>query len=528
MKYKKYILKNKWAFLSFVFLQIIMWGCQVLVQLFAIKAFDGAINLNFNLFLKWTVISFITWGIYFLICSFEAYKRADAIRIFNNDVRNDIYLSVYNDKISNIYKSDKSDYISYVTHNINEITRLCWEPLFNMLGRIAQILWSIIALIYIDMYLFLFAIITTLIMWYMPKIFEDRFEKLGEENLQAQSIAMGKFKDLLYGISILKILNRKNWYISKGVEASNISEDAKFRQNYIVEILECIMGYISVFLQVLSEVLVVVLAVYGRIGVAVIAGAANLIGGVSNGLNNFASAKNSIMQSKSYFEIIKDNNIKDNNIKKIELSFKDKIELKNISYSYNEKEVLNNINMEFKKNHKYAIVGKSGSGKSTILKIIMGIIDDYEGNVLYDGVVKEKDAIDYNIGYISQNIYLFNDTIKENLKLGREFSYDEIEESLIKSSLVNDINRFQDGIDTVVGDDAKMISGGEKQRIGIARSILQGSKIILIDEGTNALDKENREYIENNLLVANDLTIIMISHHLDNNMMKKFDKVYKI
>lgn len=73
-----------------------------------------------------------------------------------------------------------------------------------------------------------------------------------------------------------------------------------------------------------------------------------------------------------------------------------------------------------------------------------------------------------------------------------------------------------------------MISGGEKQRIGIARSILQGSKIILIDEGTNALDKENREYIENNLLVANDLTIIMISHHLDNNMMKKFDKVYKI
>ncbi len=523
MNYKKYILKNKWAFLSVVFLQIIMWGCQVLVQLFAINAFDGAIKLNFNLFIKWTFISFITWGIYFLICSFEAYKRADAIRIFNNDVRNDIYLSFYNDKISNIYKSDKSDYISYVTHNISEITRLCWEPLFNMLGRIAQILWSIIALVYIDIYLFIFAIITTLIMWYMPKIFEDKFEKLGTENLQAQSIAMGKFKDLLYGISILKILNRKNWYVSKGAEASNISEDAKFRQNYIVEILECIMGYISIFLQVLSEVLVVVLAVYGRIGVAVIAGAANLIGGVSNGINNFVNAKNSIVQSRSYFEIIKDNNIKER-----ELSFKDKIELKNISYSYDEKEVLNNINMEFKKNHKYAIVGKSGSGKSTILKIIMGIIDDYEGDVLYDGVAKEKDAIDYNIGYVSQDIYLFNDTIRENLTLGKSFSNNEIKDALTKSSLQKFLEFQANGLDTIVGDNGKSISGGEKQRIAVARSLLQGCDMLLIDEGTSALDKENREIIENNLLNDKNLTLIMVSHHLNDDMIKKFDKVYEI
>lgn len=254
-----------------------------------------------------------------------------------------------------------------------------------------------------------------------------------------------------------------------------------------------------------------------------LAGAANLIGGVTNGLSNLTNAKMMIMQSKPYFEILKSTETE----KVCDDSFNETLTLKNISYSYDDKQILESLNMKFKKNGKYAIVGKSGRGKSTILKIIMGIIKDYEGEVLYDGRVREK-ALDTNMSYISQDVYLFNASIKENIVLGGEFSGTDISDALFKSSLQTDIENFKDGIDTIVGENGANISGGEKQRIAIARSLINGKDTILIDEGTSALDRENRAAIEENLLKSENLTIIMVSHNLDENTRKLFDDIYEI
>lgn len=157
----------------------------------------------------------------------------------------------------------------------------------------------------------------------------------------------------------------------------------------------------------------------------------------------------------------------------------------------------------------------------------MGIIKDYEGEVLYDGRVREK-ALDTNMSYISQDVYLFNASIKENIVLGGEFSGTAISDALFKSSLQSDIENFKDGIDTIVGENGANISGGEKQRIAIARSLINGKDTILIDEGTSALDRENRAAIEENLLKSENLTIIMVSHNLDENTRKLFDAIYEI
>lgn len=520
---RRYLYQNKIKTLIVFLLQILMWGMQVIVQFFAIKTFDGAIRLDIHHFLKWISISFAGWLAYYLICMFESYFRAMAIKSMNNELRKDFYETIYNGDIKNFSGEKRAEYISYITKNVDEISTLAWESVFNLVGRVAQIVWSVAALLYLDFYLFLFAVFSTLIMWFMPKIFEKRIEKIGEDNLKAQAEAMKKFKDLIYGVQILKILSAKNWYLKRGMDASEISEEAKSRKNYMTEILECAMGIVSVLMQILAEVIVVVLAFYGRIGVAVLAGAANLIGGVTNGLSNLTNAKMMIMQSKPYFEILKSTDIE----RVCEESFNETLTLKNISYSYDDKQILKGMNMEFKKNGKYAIVGKSGRGKSTILKIIMGIIKDYEGEVLYDGRVREK-ALDTSMSYISQNVYLFNASIKENIVLGGDFLGMAISDALFKSSLQTDIKNFKDGIDTIVGENGANISGGEKQRIAIARSLINGKDTILIDEGTSALDRENRAAIEENLLKSENLTIIMVSHNLDENTRKLFDEIYEI
>lgn len=520
---RKYLYKNKTKTLIVFLLQILMWGMQVIVQFFAIKTFDGAIKLDLHLFLKWITISFGGWLGYFLICMLESYCRARAIKSMNTDLREDFYQAIYQGDTRNFEGEKRAEYISYITKNIDEISDLAWQSVFNLVGRAAQIIWSLAALLYLDFYLFLFAIFSSLLMWFMPKIFEKRIEKIGEENLQAQADAMKKFKDLIYGVHILKILSADKWYLKKGKEASAISEEARCKKSYMTEILECAMGIVSVSMQILAEVLVVILALYGRIGVAVLAGAANLIGGVTNGLSNLANAKMLIMQSKPYFNIFESSEAE----KICRETFDERLALKNISYAYDDREILKNLNMDFKKNGKYAIVGKSGRGKSTILKIIMGIIKDYDGDVLYDGIIRQR-ALDTNMSYISQDVYLFNATIKENICLDGDFSDKAINDAIIKSSLENDIKNFTDGIDTLVGENGANISGGEKQRIALARSLINGKKIILIDEGTSSLDRENRRLIEENLLKDKNLTIIMVSHNLDETSKELFDKIYEI
>lgn len=523
MVYNKFIKKNILMVAGVIFLQLIIWGIQVLVQFFSIRAFDGVIKLDFNLFLKWTVIGLVFWFIYFSICSLESYMRAKTIKYLNNSVRHEIYISIYNNRISKLESEDKSDYISYVTNNVYEITRLLWEPLFDFAGRIFQIIWSVLALLYIDIYLFLYAIVAAAILLYLPRFFERKMEKVADDNLKKQALSMGKFKDILYGISIIKLLNAKKWYINKGLVASNISENAKFRQSYITDIIECVMGFFSVLVQASSEVIVFLLAIYGRIDVAVIIGAANLIGGVSNGLNQLLNARVSISQSKPYIKIFKDS-YNDST----ELTFNKKISLENIFYSYNERKLLKDINFDFLKNHKYAIVGKSGAGKSTLLKIIMGINEDYLGDIKYDGLKREKNTFDRNISYISQNVYLFNDTIKENILLGANFSESKLNIILENCHLKDFIDKLPLGIDTIVGENGKLISGGEKQRIALARSLVHSKDVLLIDEGLNALDRGARNEIINNLLNDKNLTLIMVTHNLEDNLRDKFDKIYEI
>ncbi|WMM25131.1 ATP-binding cassette domain-containing protein [Tissierella sp. MB52-C2] len=207
------------------------------------------------------------------------------------------------------------------------------------------------------------------------------------------------------------------------------------------------------------------------------------------------------------------------------------IELEDIGYSYNEKQILQDLNMDFQIGRKYAIVGDSGSGKTTILRILMGQLKDYEGKIYIDGKnMREFDinSIRNQIAYIGQNIYMFNDTIEYNITLDRNFKIEEMEEVIEKSALTDFIYNLKEGVKTKLDEGGRNISGGQRQRIAIARALLNGKKILFIDEGTSALDKSNAFEIESKLLDNPELTIIMISHNLDNRLLDKFHTIYRL
>ena len=177
---------------------------------------------------------------------------------------------------------------------------------------------------------------------------------------------------------------------------------------------------------------------------------------------------------------------------------------------------------------KYAIIGESGVGKSSMIKAMIGINDNYTGEILFDGISKEaynKDSIFQQIAYISQDAYIFNDTIRFNLTLG-DSGYTDVQlKDVLNMVNLGEFLTEKGGLDAMLGDNGKNISGGQKQRLAIARSLLQKKRIFVVDEGTSALDIKNVAIIERLLLETEEYTTILITHNMKENTQKYYDQV---
>lgn len=192
-------------------------------------------------------------------------------------------------------------------------------------------------------------------------------------------------------------------------------------------------------------------------------------------------------------------------------------EVKNISFGYDKIEILKDVNFEIKQGETLGIMGKSGSGKSTMLKLLMRFWDPDKGEISINGINLKKintDSIYDNIDYMTQTTVLFSGTIRDNLKIAKQDATDEeIYESLRKASIDEYIKGLDSGLDTRVSDLGDNFSGGERQRIGLARCFLTDSRLILLDEPTSNLDSHNEAIILKSLVEeSDDKTIVLVSH----------------
>lgn len=211
-----------------------------------------------------------------------------------------------------------------------------------------------------------------------------------------------------------------------------------------------------------------------------------------------------------------------------EAEFSEGIIVEGLKFSYGEGDVIKNLNLKVKKGEKIALVGLSGSGKSTLINLLLGLYPFSEGRVLIDG----KPLQDYSLhglrsffGLVSQDIFLFNDTILNNLCLGKNFSDEQIAEALNVAYCDEFINKLPDGLETIVGDRGTRLSGGQQQRITIARAYLQESPILLFDEATSALDNESEKVVQKALEnLAGHKTVIAVAHRLST--IQDYDRIY--
>lgn len=204
------------------------------------------------------------------------------------------------------------------------------------------------------------------------------------------------------------------------------------------------------------------------------------------------------------------------------------IRLENVSFAYEPgKTVLHGINAEFEAGKAYALVGGSGSGKSTLLNLLMAAETNYSGHILADGIELSDistESLYGTMAAIQQNVFVFNASIKDNVSMFRDFPKTEMDEAIARAHLGALIR--ERGEDYLCGENGSGLSGGEKQRISIARSLLKKSSVLLADEVTAALDAQTAHRVSSDILDLQGITRIVVTHTLEESLLRRYDKIF--
>lgn len=457
----------------------------------------------------------------YLASFFITYLRNGVLK----DLRNNLYKKIVNQPIAFFSDQRKGDIMSRMIGDVNEVQNSMLSALESFIREPLTIIFSILVMLGISVKLTLFTFI------FIP-IAAAVISKIGK-SLKKNSIAVqqeqGRFLSLIEetigGLRVIKAFNAESIFSKRFADSSQtfnrLSNKVMNRQNLgspMSEFLGILM--IAVLLWFGGSLVLVGKTLEGTQFIAFMGLAYNIltpakaISKASYDMRRGNAAAERILEILDY-----ENPIKERENPVVMKDFTTAISVKDITFAYAEQPVLTNFSLEVPKGKTVALVGQSGSGKSTIANLITRFYDVNEGAILIDGVdVKDMQTASLRklIGVVSQDSILFNDTIKNNLLIGKPDATDE--ELITAAKIANAyefINDLPEGFDTNIGDAGSKLSGGQKQRLSIARAVLKNPPIMVLDEATSALDTESERLVQNALEnMMKHRTSIVIAHRL--------------
>lgn len=461
----------------------------------------------------------------------DGYVMSSYIKNTVNYLRCDIFTKILNKDMKDFFLDNSGKYISILYNDIKIIEDSLLNNIFLVISSFISFIISLLFLFSISPSIVIFIVIFGILGFVIPNALSKKL--IIEKNNYSHNLEeiTSVTKDLFSGFEVIKGFNIGSKINTIFKNSSNTVESTKKK----CSILESIIKGFSLSFSVTVYLGVLILGGYlmykGEISVGtaiiIIQLSTHIVGPVKTSISLINQIKSVSLIADKIDEILYDSC---EDIEEVSLpKFENSIEIKNLDFSYtNDRKALNNINLTFEKNKKYAIVGESGCGKSTLIKLLMRYYKDYNGDILIDNKDIHKifsNDLYKNMSMIQQNVFMFDDSIKENIKLFANYSDEEVLSICDRSGLSNLISRLPDGINSLVGENGNKLSGGEKQRIAIARSLINNTKILILDESTSALDNETAYNLESSLLSINDLTLIVVTHKLIKNILINYDEI---
>ena len=448
-----------------------------------------------------------------------------------NYLRTDIFSKIINKDIKDFSLDNSGKYISILYNDLKIIEDNFFNNLFQVISCFISFIISLVVLFSISPTIVIFISIFGVLGFIIPNALSKKLVIQKNEYSQNLEQVTSITKDLFSGFEVIKGFNISNKINEIFKTASTNVETSKKKYS----ILEGIIRGFSLSFSVTIYLGVLLLGGYFMYKKSITVGTAiiiiqlstHIVGPVKLSISLINQIRSVAMIADKIEEILEDTHDDFENIK-LE-NFSKSICIENLNFSYTEeRKALDNINLTFDKNKKYAIVGESGSGKSTLIKLLMRYYNDYEGKISIDNLnIKNIYSSDLykNISMIQQNIFMFDDSIKENIRLYSNHDDKDILDACKRSGLDKLLNKLPNGINSLVGENGNKLSGGEKQRIAIARALINNTQILILDESTSALDNETAYNLENSLLNLENLTLITVTHKLIKNILNRYDEI---
>lgn len=530
MELLQYFKRLKWEFLFVTFLIVINAGFLTLAGISSANALSAVAKLKAERFFMWVALmggAYIFYAIVNCLVNVEQTRLAQNVdKLIRNDIAQDLSQTSY----SGFHQQTVATYNSWLTNDITTINNFGVEDFMMIIRQISEIVFGMLTLAYFNVSLVVTVIILTIIMGVVPNLFSKILAKRSLEYTHANERLVNSINDVLNGFNTLFLANLPQTIVKKINGASDDVKKHALNYSKTAGITQAITNGLAFISQVIILGQTGWLILHQLTPVGTISGAQFFastifaeLSGISFNWQEFKSVKPIIEKFKTI------------PLKTVHgalpIDFKlSNLELDKVSYQYSgqDKPIFENLDLDFKLKNKYILMGDSAAGKSTLLNLISGLLRDYQGKIEISDVeynqISDRDLHD-QITYLQQDPYIFTASLEWNLTLGCQISKAKIAEVIKECGLEELIAKLPDGMDTVLADQGKQLSGGQKQRVAFARALLRDTPIYLLDEATSALDKTSSVQLERLILTQKDKTVIMVTHHLRDEVKQLADQV---
>ena len=469
------------------------------------------------------VIVFIFLGVYLIVSTLQQYVAEVLKNKIRYSLNKNLYKSYASRNIESFQKKDSSEILNEFNNEVNVVIDNYVSSKLNVFSLTISLILGSLYIANLSVEILMFLLFCAFITIFINSIFKNRLKKNQMNYLDSMKQWLCSIKNLCRCFNDIKILNLEKVFCGNlDIENKNL-EQSTLKNNGFIKILTSINSFISQAMFFLTLLFGIVLIHYNRLTVGQLLGIAQASNMVIMPIVNYANLRNMIQSSKPVLQKLLDNSIcyEENEPIVFDEQIHD-IKIKHLSYSYGARQILDLNNLVIDQGKKYLVIGKSGDGKSTFLDILTKQ-KKADGIYVNDTDLKDIQFSAYadKFSYVNQNNDLLPFSFEQNITLGKEMSKYSLKDLVTIFNLESIFDKERDNLDF----EHLNLSGGEKQRICLARAMYRNKKWLFLDEAFSAIDKTNSDRIHQFILSNPDLTVLSIEHKVTKETVSLYDKV---